>query len=304
MRFRRALPVLLTLPLVAALLALAPAASAGLGPNDVPASGALWGAFPNEPGGAALLEQRVARRLAIVNRYVPWNFGSWSDFGPEVRGHQVPLISWSAAPQTNAAAIAAGGSDAAIRTAALALKALGGPILLRPFYEFDQPKGHPRYIGTPAQLIAAWRRVYSIFRAEGASNVRLVWCPMSFDFPRVAAQYWPGAAYVDWVGADGYNFPGTPWRTFGTIFSAAYAFAAAQHKPLIVAETASPAADPRTPGWMAGAVVWAASHTDLKAVSYFDSTSPKGYNFRVGSSAAALAAFRAWGHAADFLAMP
>lgn len=304
MRLRRALPALLAVPLIAAPLAAAPAASAGLGPNDVPTSGALWGAFPNEPGGLTLLQQRVGRRLAIVNRYVPWNFGSWSTFGPEVHGHQVPLISWSAAPRTTAAAIAAGDSDALIRSAALQLKALGGPILLRPFYEFDQPKGHPRYIGTPAQVIAAWRRVYSIFRTAGASNVRLVWCPMSFDFPRVAGEFWPGAAYVDWVGADGYNFPGKPWRTFGTIFAAAYAFAASQHKPLIVAETASPASDPRTPGWMSGAVVWAATHPDLKAVSYFDSTSPKGYNFRVASNAKTLAAFRAWGQATRFLIMP
>ncbi|HUZ84456.1 MAG TPA: glycosyl hydrolase [Gaiellales bacterium] len=301
MRFRLALPAVL------AILAIAPAAPAAgaLGPNDVPTAGALWGAFPNEPGGAATLQQRVGRKLAVINRYVPWNFTNWSAFGPEVRAHQMPLISWSAAPTTNAAAIAAGHSDAAIRNAALQLKALGGPILLRPFYEFDQPKGHPRYIGTPAQVIAAWRRMYTIVRAAGASNVRLVWCPMSFDFARgVAQHYWPGAAYVDWVGADGYNFPGATWRSFGTIFASAYAFAVSQHKPMIVAETASPAGDPRTPAWIAGAGAWTVAHTDLKAVSYFDSTSPKGYNFRLASNARTLAAFSSWGRMAFFSVVP
>ena len=299
MRFRLALPAVL------AILAIAPAAPAAgaLGPNDVPTAGALWGAFPNEPGGAATLQQRVGRKLAVINRYVPWNFTNWSAFGPEVRAHQMPLISWSAAPTTNAAAIAAGHSDAAIRNAALQLKALGGPILLRPFYEFDQPTGHPRAMGTPAQVIAAWRRVYAIFAAEHATNVHFVWCPMAFDFARgVAQRYWPGSAYVQWVGADGYNFPGSTWHSFGQLFQSAYSFAVAQRKPLIAAETASPAADPRTPAWIAGAASFIASHPDFKAVSYFDSVSPKGYNFRIASNPKTLAAFVAWGRAAWFRA--
>jgi hypothetical protein len=33
----------------------------------------------------------------------------------------------------------------------------------------------------------------------------------------------------------------------------------------------------------------------VHAVSYFDSTSPKGYNFKVTTNASTLAAFRAWG---------
>jgi hypothetical protein len=299
MRFALALPALLATVAVSA----APTASAEpvLSPNGVPASGALWGAFPNQPGGLATLEQKVGRKLAIVNRYVPWDFTGWSDFRPEVQNHQVPLISWSAAPQTTAAAIAAGHSDAQITSAATQLKALGGMVLLRPFYEFDQPAGHPRNIGSASAVIAAWKRVYTLFRAAGASNVRLVWCPMSFDFPDgVAQRFWPGASYVDWVGADGYNFPGATWRTFGAIFAGAYSFAVGQKKPLIVAETASPANDPRTPSWMAGAAAWGATHGDLKAVSYFDSTSPKGYDFRVTSNAKTLAAFAAWGRTTYF----
>ena len=50
---------------------------------------------------------------------------------------------------------------------------------------------------------------------------------------------------------------------------------------MMIAETASPAADPRTPAWMAGAAKWIRHHTLVHAVSYFDSTSPKGYNFEV-----------------------
>ena len=50
---------------------------------------------------------------------------------------------------------------------------------------------------------------------RGATNVVWVWCPTAWTFvtrsPRPSA-YYPGAAYVDWIAADGYNWypgPGT-----------------------------------------------------------------------------------------------
>ena len=52
--------------------------------------------------------------------------------------------------------------------------------------------------------------------------------------------------------ADGYNFPGAKWRAFGTIFADAYAFSVARGLPFFIAETASPANDPRTPSWISG----------------------------------------------------
>ena len=275
-------------------------ASSGIAPNN----GALFGAFPNEKGGLSTLESKIGRKLAIDNRYVPWDFSHWSTFSTDVKAGTIPLISWSAAPKTNAAAIASGKQDATLKRAALALKAVGGKILLRPYYEFDQPKGHPRYIGTSSQVIAAWQHTYTVFRAAGANNVKFVWCPMAFDFSNgVATKFWPGGAYLNWVGADGYNFPNQKWRTFGQIFGDAYSWAARVGKPMMAAETASPANDPRTPGWMAGAAVWIQAHPDFKAVSYFDSVSPKGFNFRLTAPASVLSAYRAWGSKSYFKVM-
>lgn len=269
-----------------------------------PSKGALFGAFPNEKGGVSTLEQKIGRKLAINLRYVPWDFSHWSTFSADIKAGRVPLISWSAAPKTTAAAIASGKQDATLKRAAAALKVVGGQVLLRPFYEFDQPKGHPRYIGTSSQVIAAWRHTFMVFHNAGATNVKFVWCPMSFDFSRgVAQRFWPGRYYVNWVAADGYNFPNQKWRTFGQIFSAAYSFAVSAGKPMMAAETASPATDPRTPGWMVGAAQWIQAHPDFKAVSYFDSVSPKGFNFRLTAPASVLSAYRAWGKRSYFKAM-
>ena len=260
------------------------------------AATARVGAFPNESGGILVLEQALGQPLAIDHSYVSWDFTSWQKrIAPDLSAGRTPLLSWSAAPKTTAAAIASGSQDARIDAAAAALKASGATVLLRPFYEFDQPIGHPRYIGTPTQVIAAWRHLFNRFRLDGATNVKFVWCPMAFDYTKgVAQQFWPGPKYVHYVAADGYNFPGQKWRSFDAIFQDAYAFAVARGKRFLIAETASPATDLRTPGWIAEAAVWAQANTDVAAIVYFDSVSPKGYDFRLTPNALVLGAYLSW----------
>ena len=293
-----------------AVLALVGALSVGAAPGLAytssgpwaPRSGTLFGAFPNGPGGVTALQSEIGRTLALQNRYVPWTFSSWSSLKPDTAG-RILMVSWSAAPTTTAAAILKGRQDAVIRRAAIGLRGTGGRILLRPFYEFDQPTGHPRHIGTPNQVIRAWRRLVNLFRAEHATNVHFAWSPMAFDFPSGFAQkFWPGGAYVGWVAPDGYNFPGKTWKSFGEIFAAGYTFGVRKDKPVLAGETASPATDSRTPGWMLGARQWIKAHRDFKAICYFDSVSPKGNDFRVTSSAATMAAFKQWGQQAWFRA--
>ena len=48
----------------------------------------------------------------------------------------------------------------------------------------------------------------------------------------------------------------------------------------------------------------AAAHPTVKAVNFFDSISPKGYDFRLVANAALLTAFTNLGHEANMGAMP
>jgi hypothetical protein len=260
-------------------------------------NGFQLGVFANEPGGVSAFEQKLGYKVSVDHTYVPWTFKSWSNrIAPDLTSGRTPFLSWSAAPTTTASAIASGSQDATIKAAATALKAAGKTIYLRPFYEFDQPQGHPRYIGTPAQVIAAWQHTYNVFQSVGATNVKFVWCPMGFDYAKgVAQQFWPGGQYVDYVAADAYNFPGyKKWKSFDTLFAPAYNYAVSQGKPFFVAETASPGADPQTPGWIASAQTWAASHPDTAVISYFDSISPKNYDFTLMAHPAAFSAYQTW----------
>ena len=253
------------------------------------------GVFANESGGIAALQQKLGGgTIAIDHHYAPWTYRYWAKAiaSDSAAGH-IPLFSWSAAPKTTAAAIVSGSQDSVIVAAAKAIAATGKPVYLRPFYEFDQPVGHPRYIGVPSEVALAWQRVVTLFRDNGATNVKFVWCPMAFDYANGKAQkFWPGASYVDDVAADGYNFPTARFRSFGTIFQSAYAFAVAQQKPFFIAETAATSTNTQTPAWIASIGAWAASHPDTAAVVYFDSISPKGYDFRLLCHPAVLSAFR------------
>lgn len=260
------------------------------------------GAFANESGGITTLQQQVGRSLAIDHHYASWTYGSWRyATATDTAAGRIPLFSWSAAPKTTAAAIVSGTQDSIVVAAARAMAATHEPIYLRPFYEFDQPIGHKRYIGTPSEVVLAWQRVVTLFRDNGATNVKFVWCPMAFDYANgKALQFWPGASFVDDVAADGYNFPGARFRSFGTIFAAAYTYAVSQNRPFFVAETASNSLDSRTPDWIRSIGQWAAMHTDTQAIVYFDSISPKGYDFRLIAHAPELAAFTALSQGAAF----
>jgi beta-mannanase len=56
--------------------------------------------------------------------------------------------------------------------------------------------------------VVAWRHLHDLFAERGADNVRWVWCPNATAFTdRTAQQFYPGDGYVDWVCADGYDYP-------------------------------------------------------------------------------------------------
>jgi hypothetical protein len=68
------------------------------------------------------------------------------------------------------------------------------------------------YRGTPAEFIAAWRKVVTIFDQQGATNVEWTLQMTAYAFrvkpgdARHIDRWYPGDAWVDNVGADAYNW--------------------------------------------------------------------------------------------------
>ncbi len=197
--------------------------------------------------------------------------------------------------------IAGGSFDGYIKRAAKEAAAYRHPLLLCPAHEMNgtwEPWGYSVMGNTPRDFIAAWRHIVKIFRRAGANNVRWVWNPNVYgnnDVPQFEPFY-PGNAYVDIVGLDGYNFAqttDTPWRSFQNLFGHSYkAITRLTHKPLIVAETSSTETGGNKARWIRKAISQTLPKRmpRVRALVWFDRK--KETDWRVNSSKKSLSAFR------------
>jgi glycosyl hydrolase family 26 len=140
------------------------------------------------------------------------------------------------------AAIAAGRYDSYLRRYAAAVRAFGAPVALSFGHEMNgwwYTWGRPHT--SPAAFTAAWRRMHAVFGAAHAGNAIWVWT-ISRDANRPswppAKVWWPGPAYVDWVGIDGYFR--RPSQTYGYVFGRQLRLVRAfTRKPVLIGETAA-----------------------------------------------------------------
>lgn len=273
----------------------------------------------------------VGVRPAIIMWYQDWASGQSSEFNRVAMNDvasagATPMISWEAdnanyavvgrsQPAFSLSAIASGAHDDFISRWARAAAAWGRPFLLRPMWEMNGPwyPWGPGISGnTSALYIAAWRHIHDLFVQAGATNVRFVWCPgvtiSGVTLP--LAELYPGDAYVDWVGMDGYNWgighQGWSWQSLAQVFGPNYAtLAALTNKPMIISEVGSSEVGGDKAAWITQAF-----QSDLptllprvRAVVWFEKSSADGEpDWRIDSSAAALEAFRAMAATAPFRA--
>src|SRR5581483_3145963 len=157
------------------------------------------------------------------------------------RSPRIQLVNWEPA-RVDFASIVGGRLDATIQARANSAKALGKKFFLDFAAEMNGDEG---WGGNNAPLyVAAWRHIHDVFVAAGATNVVWAWCPNVTDIHGGNANtmdYYPGDAYVDWTGVDGYNW-GTKnggWQSFEQVFQNIYPLLAAKNKPILIGETSS-----------------------------------------------------------------
>jgi Glycosyl hydrolase family 26 len=138
--------------------------------------------------------------------------------------------------------IAAGKHDTYLIGFAQAVKAFGHPVMVTFAHEMNgnwYPWG--RQAITPAQWQAAWKHVVTVMRAV-TPLIAWVWAPNVNPGQTAASAYWPGDAFADLVGIDGY-LNGTG-QTFGGVFGSTLTdVRAVTSRPIWVAETGIQPAD-------------------------------------------------------------
>jgi len=195
-----------------------------------------------QDGLAALeaVETTVGTAIEVVHWFQAWGgyYGSfrssWLDLVAASR--RSGLISWEPwaltgeahQPAFAPAAILSGAHDAYIDSWAHGFAARDdGPWYLRPMHEMNghwYPWSGGIEPNTPALYRDAWRHLHRRFVAAGATNVSWMWCPLADDVVGPFEEYYPGAAFVDVLALDGYNWgASTPeyggWRSPTEIFA-------------------------------------------------------------------------------------
>jgi Glycosyl hydrolase family 26 len=277
---------------------LRPVARQLLAPVPAPAS-PLAGVYePGAPGSWSQIAEfadLTSVQPRIVEYYSPWNGHFSTSFARTAWKHHAYVLVQLQPIGVSLASVAAGASDAYLRSYARDVAAFGHPVILSFGHEmngtwYSWGAGHT----SPATFVAAWRHVVRVFRAAEAGNVTWLWTVNSVTgVSSSLRQWWPGAAWVNWTGIDGYYYQGTD--TFASVFGPTIAdIRAFSHAPLLIAETAVGTTANRES--QIGALFAGVQANHLAGAVWFDEAQHAGLyhqDWRLENDPAASAAFAA-----------
>lgn len=215
---------------------------------------------------------------------------------------KMPIITWQMREMT-LDDIIAGNADAKLSSWAWGIKNRDGLVYLRPFPEMNGD--WVPWSGDPEKFITAWRYMVDFFAAQGADNVRWVWCPNITDWPRTEENrfenYYPGTEYVDVLALDGFNW-GTVrewsvWQSFEDIFTVPYErITSLGGQPLWLTEIASAEEGGDKAEWVKE-MLGSTKFPQIDGIVWFHER--KEADWRINSSDNSLNAFREWFESQD-----
>lgn len=147
---------------------------------------------------------------------------------------------------------------------------------------------------SPAKIIAAWKHIHNLFSAYPVLNVTWAWAVNNTSVPDVTgnqpSDYYPGDAYVDYVGVDGFNFA-NPWQTFGEVFDTAITKLQTYHKPIYIFSMGSTAGSSKAAWITEGLGTHIKTYPNVKGWVWFN-MNDRGTNWLIDSDPASLSAFK------------
>jgi Glycosyl hydrolase family 26/Bacterial Ig domain len=275
---------------------------------------------PWDMSAVSKFEGETHKKVSMVNFFQPFancnpgcSFYSFPS-GPleSIRLHgSIPVLSWSSQsipstksePDFQLSDVISGRYDSYIREFATKAKAWGHPFMLRFNWEMNG-KWFPWHEGVngnqPGEFVTSWRHVHDIFKEVGATNVTWVWCPnVEYSGATPLASVYPGDAYVDWTGLDGYNRGTNPvspegWKSFSQVYRSSYnaiAGSIAPTKPLMVGEVASSEIGGSKSAWIKDMLAKVPTEfPKIRALLYFDKYDSS-MDWPLETSSSALGAF-------------
>lgn len=175
----------------------------------------MWGAFLGDiikdPSLVPAFDAEVNASSDIVAVFTDLSPGNFPMSVKTSVGAQGKTLLLFLEPQYSLDQLNSGAYDSLLQQDASASLAYGYPIILAPLDEFNLNEGAWGYSvsgNTPTKFIRAWQHIHSFF--ANVPNVKFVLTYNNQNIPddgtNTYAAYYPGDAYVDYVGVDGFNF--------------------------------------------------------------------------------------------------
>jgi beta-mannanase len=184
--------------------------------------------------------------------------------------------------------------DSYIKSFAASVKTYGGPVIVIPFEEANgnwYPWSGAINGNTPAKHVSAYRHVRDLF--AGVANAKFGWTMNNVSVPNTSANkienYYPGDAYVDYVGVNGFNFA-NPWQSFKEVFDAPLKVMATYNKPIYIFSTASADGTQKASWITQGLGTDIKNYPLVKGWVWFHENKER--DWRINSDSATLAAFK------------
>jgi Glycosyl hydrolase family 26 len=262
----------------------------------------------------------------------PWDTGTWSTFDAHA-GKHVSLVHWGLGTPwahdfnyfkstfnlvqsagdlnlvdmtTGSVAlrdIIAGRYDASISTWMQEAAAWGHPFFLALDVEMNgtwEPYAPGVNGNTAADFVGAWRHMHDLADKAGATNITWAWVPNIDPYQRFTSysSLYPGDAYVDWTGLDGFNQGGSSWMSFASLYSASYSrlLTIAPTKPIVITQVASEESGGSKAAWISDALGTQLPQNmpQVKAVVWFNwriYENSRYWNWEIESSSSSQTAF-------------
>jgi len=271
--------------------------------GEAPKTPAVWERFEHDAG----------KEVTFVNTGQTWGQFDTATMQKAIDGGAIPLVTMDTPASVTMQDVAEGKQDTQIRAWAKAAKAFGYPFMLRPWREVN---GGWYAWGRDPNFIDAWRHFHDLVEEEGATNVTWAWIVNTIwsDPASDPTPYYPGDAYVDWVGMDAYNWGRnivqpdiwlSPEQAIGPTLDVLEAVA--PDKPVALTEVASSEYAGNKASWIRDLLdSYLPNHPNIKALIWFNWNIQQGglrYDWQIESSTTAEQAFRDGIQSSEYLSV-
>jgi Glycosyl hydrolase family 26 len=217
-----------------------PAAHPILPPSPAAYLGVYAAGSPPSDGPIADFANAAGTQPNLIGSISSWAQPFDTSFAQTIHGHGAIMLVQLDPIDASVSGIAAGDYDDYLRSYADSVRDFGHPVVIGFGHEMNAnwyPWGY-RHV-SPATFVAAWRHIVTLFRSQGADNVTWLWTVAQDGTAGTGPvrAWWPGSAYVTWVGIDGYYY--RPSDTFASVFGRTIdQVRAFTSKPVLLSETA------------------------------------------------------------------